>query len=79
MKSNTILLNVKVKPNSKKNEVVRDDNILIVTVTDAPVDGKANEKVLELLAKFFDMPKSKFKILHGKKSRNKIIELKESN
>lgn len=76
MKNNAILLNVKVKPNAKKNEVIKKEDVYIVYVTASPVDGKANEKMLELLSEFFNEPKSKFKILHGLTSKNKIIELK---
>lgn len=76
MKNNTVLLKVKVKPNSKKNEVMKKDDVYIVNVTVSPVDGKANERTLELLSDFLNVPKSKFKILHGLTSKNKIIELK---
>jgi uncharacterized protein (TIGR00251 family) len=78
MKNNNILLKVKVKPNSKKEQVITKDGIYIITVSNPPIDGKANERAIELLSEFFNMPKGKFKILHGLTSRNKIIELKGS-
>ncbi|MCX7770313.1 MAG: DUF167 domain-containing protein [Proteobacteria bacterium] len=73
-----ILLKVKVKPNSKKNEVLKREDHFIVSVAVPPVEGKANEKVIELLSEYLGEPKSSFKILHGLTSRNKIIELKGS-
>lgn len=76
MKSDPVIIKVKVKPNSKKNEVIKKDDIYHVKVTDSPVNGKANERTIELLSEFFDVPKSKFKILQGLTSKNKIIELK---
>ncbi len=76
MKNNAILLRVKVKPNAKKNEVIKKEDVYIVNVTVSPIDGKANERMLELLSEYFNEPKSNFKILHGLTSKNKIIELK---
>lgn len=76
MKNDAVLIKVKVKPNSKKNEVIKKDDVYIVNVTASPVDGKANERTIELLSEFLNIPKSKFKILHGLTSKNKIIELK---
>lgn len=38
-----------------------------------PEAGRANEAIIKLLAKFFDIPKSKFSILSGQTSREKTI------
>jgi uncharacterized protein YggU (UPF0235/DUF167 family) len=45
-------------------------------IQSSPVDGKANAALIELLAKEFNVPKSNVKILRGKTSRNKIVEVK---
>ncbi|MFN6222240.1 MAG: DUF167 domain-containing protein, partial [Dolichospermum sp.] len=38
-----------------------------------PIDGKANEELIKLLAKKFDVPKSSITIKSGVTSRNKLI------
>jgi hypothetical protein len=69
-------LTVKVKPNSRKNEVKRtEDGTLTVFVTDSPIEGKANAKLIELLSEYLEKPKRCIYIVAGFKSRNKIVEI----
>lgn len=46
---------------------------LKVSVTAAPEDGKANQAVIELLAKAWRTPKSSFSVVVGATDRNKIV------
>ena len=41
-----------------------------------PHEGKANEAVIELVARHFKVPKSVVTIVTGLTSRNKIIEIR---
>ena len=66
---------VHIKPKSKHPGVVERDGILEVSVSSAPVDGKANEEMLELLSDYFEVAKSAIEIIEGHKSRQKTIEL----
>ncbi len=69
-------ISVKVKPNARKNEVkVLDGNVFQVSVTVPPVDGKANEKLIEMLAEFFHKPKRNIDIVSGHSSKMKIVEV----
>ena len=69
-------ITVRVKPNARKNEVMKlDGKTFLVHVSVPPVDGKANEKVVELLAKYFDKPKRAVTILRGSTSRSKLVEI----
>ncbi len=69
-------ITVRVKPNSRKNEVQKiAENQFVVSVTAPPVEGKANEKVIELLAEHFRKPKRSVTIVRGKTAREKIIEI----
>jgi uncharacterized protein (TIGR00251 family) len=69
-------IKVIVKPNAKKNEVTyADDGTLLVRVNVPPVEGKANEKVVELLSDFFKKPKRCISIITGFKGKIKIIEI----
>jgi len=46
-----------------------------VKVTAVPEKGKANEAVIELLADYFDVPKSSINIVGGKSTRMKMIDI----
>ena len=76
-----ILVSVKVVPNSKKNAV---ENIVMegasslslkVRITAPPVDGKANQAVVDILSSHFSVRKSDIEILKGATSRQKLIKI----
>jgi len=68
-------IQVKVKPNSRSEEVSREGDILTVKVKEPPREGKANQAVTRLLAEHFGVPKSQVRILSGFTSRNKVVEV----
>jgi uncharacterized protein (TIGR00251 family) len=70
-------LKITVKPNARRDEVVRNgDGTLLVRVNAPPVEGKANERVIELLSEFLQKPKRSISIISGFKGKNKIVEIK---
>lgn len=73
MKDSAKNFNVRVTPHARQNKVVESDGVLRVYTTTAPDKGHANEAVIELLSEYFDVPKSRIKILKGLTSREKII------
>lgn len=69
-------LQVKVIPKSSLNKVLpQEDGTLKVKLSAAPVDGKANEALCEILAKHFKVKKSAVNIKSGFESRTKIVEI----
>ncbi|MFH2137815.1 MAG: DUF167 domain-containing protein [Candidatus Omnitrophota bacterium] len=71
-----MFINVKVMANAGKNEVTRkSDSEFVVKVTIAPEKGKANKKVIDLLAEFFRIKKSDISIERGQTSSKKIIRI----
>lgn len=67
---------VKVKPNAKKNEILKiSDNNFEIKTTATPENGKANESVIKMLSKFLRIGKTKIKITKGQKSNLKIVEI----
>ncbi|HEY9851827.1 MAG TPA: DUF167 domain-containing protein [Leptolyngbyaceae cyanobacterium] len=67
---------VKVKPNSKQQKIAEAaDGSLTVHLKSPPVDGKANQELIELLSKKFNVTKSQITIKSGVSSRNKIVEI----
>ena len=71
-----MLITLKAKPNARKNEVIKVDGVNYeVGTTATPADGKANEAIIELLAKYFRVAKSKVEIVKGKTSHVKVVEI----
>ena len=70
-----ITLNIKVIPNSSKNELIKEPDRLRLKITAPPVDNKANKFVIEYLSKFFKIPKTTIQIVRGTTSREKTILL----
>lgn len=68
-------IQVKVKPNSRTEEVSQQSGSFIVKVREPPREGKANQAVIRLLAKHFGVPQSHVRILSGFQSRNKVIDV----
>ena len=68
-------IRVKVIPRSSRNQVIETGaGELKVKLTAPPVEGKANEALITVLADFLNIRKSSLKIVQGATSRNKIIE-----
>ncbi|MFA5196847.1 MAG: DUF167 domain-containing protein [Patescibacteria group bacterium] len=70
-------INVKVIPNSsqEKVEFIETENIYKVWTHAKAIDNEANKNVTQLLAKFFNVPKSQIELISGQKARNKIFEI----
>ena len=71
-----MIVNIKVFPRAKKNQIKAENGIIKVYTAAPAVDNKANFAVLEMLAEFFHVRKSQVEIKQGHKSRNKVIEIK---
>lgn len=65
---------VKLKAKTEKCEKLSDNNFTVF-VKSAPVEGRANESIIIILAKYFNVSKSRIKIISGLKSRKKIVEI----
>jgi len=72
-----MVIKVRVKPGSRKREVLDTENGLVVKVCSPPEKGKANEELREILARYFGVSKGKVKIIKGEKSREKLIEIEK--
>lgn len=71
-------LKVRVIPRAKKSEVIElGDNVLRVKVTAPPVGGRANEELIEVLARHYGTARSSVTIKRGATSRNKVILIED--
>jgi len=75
MKDSVKNFKVRVTPHAKQNKVVESDGVLRVYTTTAPEKGRANGAVIELLSEYFNVPKSRIKILNGLTFREKTITI----
>ncbi|MGL5871714.1 MAG: DUF167 domain-containing protein [Xenococcaceae cyanobacterium] len=71
-------ISVKVKPNSKQQKIVRsDEGTWIIHLKSPPIDGKANQELIQLLAKQFKIARAQISIKSGLSSKIKLIEIEE--
>jgi uncharacterized protein (TIGR00251 family) len=67
---------VKVHPRARKNAITGVvGDALKLAITAPPVDGKANQAVVEFFAELFAIPRSSVTIASGETSRNKIVRI----
>jgi len=69
-------IRVQVKTRSKPEGVLpQEDGSFVVRVNVPPTEGKANQRLIELLSKFFGVPKSKIELVSGHKSKRKCFKI----
>jgi uncharacterized protein len=69
-------IHVKVKPSSKQQSITEEtDGSLTIHLKSPPVDGKANDELIKLLAKKYQVPKSKITIQLGSSSKIKLVDI----
>ncbi|HET7871936.1 MAG TPA: DUF167 domain-containing protein [Terriglobales bacterium] len=67
---------VKVHPRARKNQVTGIvGDALKLALTAPPVEGRANQAVVEFFADLFRIPRSSVTIASGENSRNKAIRV----
>jgi uncharacterized protein (TIGR00251 family) len=76
-----LILRLRVQPKSSRDAFSGpyDSDYYKVTLTAAPVDGKANSHLLKFVAKAFGLPPSRVVLESGSHSRNKRLRLKSPN
>ncbi|MDX2221027.1 MAG: DUF167 domain-containing protein [Burkholderiales bacterium] len=71
-------LSLKVKPNARHARLTEQaDGTWVAEVNAPPIDGKANEAVIALVAAHFGVPKSRVDIKSGASSRLKRIQIND--
>lgn len=68
---------VKVHPRARQNAITGTvGDALKLSLTAPPVDGKANQAVVEFFADFFQIPRSSITIASGETSRLKTVRIR---
>jgi uncharacterized protein len=71
-----LIIEVQVQPKASRSEIVGFQNGRVkVRVAAAPQDGKANERLREIIAKALGVSKSSVQIIRGETSRLKTLRV----
>ena len=70
-----MIYQVKAIPDSSEASVIQEDNILKVKIDEPPINGRANRRLVEILADYFKTSKSNIRIVSGFTSRSKLVEV----
>ena len=67
---------VKAKAGARENKIEEiGENQFRVSVTEPPVQGRANNAIINLLAEHFEVSRSDIKLTSGFRSREKTFEI----
>lgn len=73
-----MLLHVKVKPRSRTSELVCEpDGTWLARLKSPPVDGRANQELVALVAAHLKCPRAAVSIKSGTTGRRKIVKVEE--
>lgn len=68
---------LRVQPRASRTAIVGlIGDAVKLAITAPPVDGKANQAVVEFLSDLFRVPKSSIEIVSGETGRNKLIAIR---
>jgi uncharacterized protein (TIGR00251 family) len=71
-----VRLHLFIQPKSSRNEFVGEHNgELKIKITAPPIDGRANEGLIEFLSDHFDLPKRNIILVRGETGRHKTVDL----
>ena len=74
---NGITIEVKVEPRSSPKGFVgvMENNVLKVKLTSPPVEGAANEQLIEIIAEELKVKRAQVKVIRGHSSKRKVVEI----
>ncbi len=76
---------VKVKTGQKENKVTPpplklmpdEEEWYAISVKERPVEGRANEAITKLLAEYFNISRSRIRLISGAVSNRKVFEVRD--
>ena len=72
------LLQVRVKPNARESSLGQaEDGHWLAKIKAAPVEGRANEELIALVARHFGLRRSQVSIRSGASARLKRVQIEE--
>ncbi len=71
-----MIIKIRAKPRSKKEYVKEvEKDFYEVAVGEAPQEGRANERIIELLSLYLKIPKYRIKLLRGHSGKLKLFKI----
>jgi len=71
-----VSFSVKVQPRARRNAITGTlGDVLKLALTAPPVEGRANQAVIEFLAETLEIPRASVTITSGETSRNKVVRV----
>lgn len=68
-------IEVLVKPNSATSALEAAEGHYVARVKAAPIDGKANDELIAMIAAHFGLRRNQVRIRHGAGGRRKLVML----
>lgn len=70
-------LAIRVTTRARRNEIVGvlSDGTVRIRLTAPPVEGKANQALVDFLAEILEVPKSRLEIVAGETGRDKLVSV----
>ena len=69
------VVHIKVKPNSKQQAIIDNEEFLTILVRSKAMQNKANIELINLIKKKLEISSNQVQIIYGLKSSNKIIQI----
>ena len=71
-----MFIKIKVQTNCKKEEIIkRGENSFLIKVKEKPIQGRANDRILEMISEHLSIEVKKIRIIKGSKMPNKLLEI----
>jgi uncharacterized protein len=71
-----ITFSVRVQPRASRSQIAGEiDGMLKIRVAAPPVEGEANEELIRLIAKLFEIPRANVALIAGQSSKNKLVRV----
>jgi len=76
-----MIIEVKVRPSAKKDAILKfkKPNIFEISLKAKPEKNQANKSLCRFLSKLFKISENNIKIIKGKTSKKKLIQIKNLN
>lgn len=72
-----VILHIVARPGASRRKIVRiDPHGVVIALNSPPEDGRANAELAGYVAKIARVAQSAIVILHGTRSRNKLVSVK---
>lgn len=70
-------LAIRVTPRASHNEIIeiQNDGTVKIRLTAPPVEGKANQALIEFLSEVLEVPRSRIEIVAGTGGRDKLVSI----